>query len=109
MPLTRHDDIKYTLASALSGASASGSAVAIRGGEYIFACEAAGNTGAMGLQIQAADTGTWIDLQVFSGSFVRTTGNSMCQTSIDLPPGNVRFACVGGTLTTGYATLTGLG
>lgn len=105
MPLRRADDALYTLAE---NASSTGAAVAIKGGEYIF--QASGTPGGTttSLQIQTPN-GTWSDIAVYSGSFVRSTNLPYSQTGIDLPPGNVRVAMTGGTPSAIYAYLVGMG
>lgn len=105
MSLRRADDNVYTLAS---GASATGSAVAIRGGEYIFSVEYAG-TATLTLQVQSPN-GTWLTVNEFNASPVSFTASGM-QTAIDLPMGNVRVNVASGTPTASsiYAYLIGLG
>lgn len=104
MPLRRCDDNAYTL---LSAASATGSAVQIKGGEYIFTAEFAG-TGTVALQIQSPN-GTWLTVNVFNASAVSFSASG-AQTAVDLPAGNVR-ALVTGTPTASsvYAYLIGMG
>lgn len=105
MAARRADDNAYTLASA---ASATGSAVAIRGGEYIYTAEFAG-TATVALQIQSPN-GTWLTVNVFNASPVSFSASG-AQTAIDLPAGNVRVAVATGSVTASslYAYLVGLG
>lgn len=105
MPLRRADDALYTLAS---NASATGAAVAIKGGEYIFTVEGTAGGATSSLQIQTPN-GTWSDIWVYSGSPVRATALPYVQTGIDLPPGNVRLALTGGTPSAINAYLVGMG
>lgn len=105
MALRRADDNAYTLATAASG---TGSAVAIRGGEYIFSAEFSG-TASVALQVQSPN-GTWLTVNVFNASPVAISSSGM-QTAIDLPAGNVRAAVATGSVGAGtlYAYLIGLG
>lgn len=105
MTVRRADDVQYTL---LSNASATGSAVAIKGGEYIFTVEGTAGGTTASLQIQTPN-GTWTDVTVFAGSGVKSTTLPYSQTLIDLPSGNVRCALTGGTPAAIYAYLIGLG
>jgi hypothetical protein len=105
MTLRRADDIAYTLAS---NVSATGSAVAVKGGEYIFTAEGTVSGSTISLQVQTPN-GTWVDVQVFSGNAVKSTTLPFSQTAIDLPAGNVRMAATGGTPSALYAYLIGLG
>lgn len=101
----RGDDNNYTL---LSNASATGSAVAIRGGEYAFSVEGTVSGATIGLQMQSLN-GTWATIQVFNASPVQTTALPYFQTQIDLPAGNVRAVVSGGTPSALYSYLVGLG
>lgn len=105
MTIRRCDDTTYTL---LSNGSATGSAVAIRGGEYMVQFEGTIGASTISLQIQMP-SGNWATVQVFTASLVQSTTLPYCQTSIDLPAGNVRCALTGGTPTGINATLIGLG
>jgi hypothetical protein len=105
MPIRRADDSSYTLASNLS---ATGSAVAIKGGEYQFSAEGTVGGSTISLQFQTPN-GTWSDLLIFAGSPVKSTTLPFTQTQIDLPAGNVRMAATGGTPSALYAYLVGLG
>jgi hypothetical protein len=53
--------------------------------------------------------GTWEDVAIFSGSVVKSTTLPYCQTSVDLPAGQVRMTATGGTPSALYAYLVGLG
>ena len=105
MPIRRADDSAYTLASNLS---ATGSAVAIKGGEYQFSAEGTVGGSTISLQFQTPN-GTWSDLLIFAGSPVKSTTLPFAQTQIDLPAGNVRMAATGGTPSGLYSYLVGLG
>lgn len=105
MPTRRADDSTYSLAS---NASATGSAVAIRGGEYIFTCEGTAGGSTLSLQMQTVN-GSWSDVSIFTGSVVKSTTLPYQQTGIELPAGNVRMAATGGTPSALYASLVGMG
>ncbi len=105
MAVRRADDTLYTLAS---NASASGSPVAIRGGEYHFMVEGTAGGSTLSLQIQTPN-GTWTDVQVFTNSVVKFTALPGNQSGIDLPACNVRLAATGGSPSAVYAYLVGLG
>lgn len=105
MAIRRADDITYTL---LSNGSATGAAVQIKGGEYLFTAEGTPSGGTISLQIQTPN-GAWTDVQVFTGSIVKFTTLPANQAMISLPACNVRCACTGGTPTGIYAFLIGCG
>lgn len=105
MTLRRADDLTYTL---LSNANATGAAVAIKGGEYMFMVEGTPGGSTISLQVQTPN-GTWQDVQVFTGSVVKFTTLPGNQSAIDLPMGNVRCACTGGSPSAIYAYLAGMG
>lgn len=105
MPLRRGDDKQYTLGTNLS---ATGNAVAIPGGEYMFMVDGTVSGATISLQIQMPN-GTWADVQVFTGAVVKFTALPGNQTGIDLPAGLVRMAAAGGTPTGLNAYLVGLG
>lgn len=105
MPIRRGDDLSYTL---LSNGSANGSAVAIRGGEYMFVAEGTVGGSTISLQVQNPN-GNWVDVQVYTGAIVKFTVLPANQTAIDLPASNVRCACTGGTPSGINAWLVGLG
>ncbi|CAB5144863.1 hypothetical protein UFOVP147_36 [uncultured Caudovirales phage] len=104
MTIRRADDNAYTL---LSNGTATGSAVAVRGGEYIFMAEGTVAGATIALQVQSPN-GTWSPVLIFAGSAVSFTALPNAQTGIDLPAGNVRVA-ITGTPTGVYAYLVGLG
>ncbi len=105
MPTRRSDSLNYTLAS---NASATGSAVAIPGGEYVFTATGTIAGATISLQCQSPK-GTWSDVQIHTAFVVKTTGLPFAQTGISLPAGNVRMASAGGTPSGLNANLTGLG
>lgn len=105
MPIRRADDKAYTL---LTAGSATGSAVAINGGEYQFMVDGTVGSSTISLQVQSP-SGAWMDVQVFTGSVVKFTTLPGNQSAIDLPAGNVRCACTGGTPSNINAYLIGLG
>lgn len=105
MPIRRADDTTYPL---LVAGSATGPAVAIKGGEYQFMVDGTVGSSTISLQIQSP-SGVWMDAQVFTGSIVKFTNLPGSQTAIDLPAGNVRCACTGGTPSGINAYLVGLG
>lgn len=106
MPVRRADDIQYTLGT---GLSATGNAVAVKGGYYTFTVEGTASGATASLQVQAPVTGTWIDVAIFSGSVVKTTTLPYAQSGIALPAGNVRVALTGGTPNGVAAYLVGEG
>ncbi len=101
----RADDQTYTL---LSAGSATGSAVNIKGGEYIVFFDGTIGSSTVSLQVQSP-SGVWSDVEVFTGQKVAYTTLPRCQTGIDLPAGAVRCALTGGTPSGINATLVGLG
>jgi phage-related tail protein len=105
MPIRRADDQQYAL---LVGGSATGAAVAIKGGEYQFMVDGTAGGTTASLQIQSP-SGAWMDVQVFTGSVVKFTTLPGNQSAIDLPAGNVRCALTGGTPSGINAYLVGLG
>lgn len=105
MTLRRADDTAYTLAI---NASATGNAVAVRGGEYVVFFDGNPGGATISLQIQSPN-GTWIDASVFTNSIIKYTNLPASQTGIDLPACNVRMAATGGSPTGIYAYLVGLG
>lgn len=105
MTVRRCDSSSYTLASNLS---ASGAAVHIPGGEYMFTAEGTPAGATVGLQMQTSN-GSWVTVQVFTGSQVQSATLPFSQTGIDLPDCYVRMAAIGGTPTGLYAFLHGLG
>lgn len=105
MSVRRCDDTAYTL---LTAGAATGAAVPIKGGEYHFMVDGTPGASTISLQIQTP-SGAWTDVQVFTGSVVKFTTLPGNQTAIDLPAGNVRCACTGGTPSGINAYLVGLG
>lgn len=105
MTVRRCDSSAYTLASNLS---ATGAAVAIPGGEYTFTAEGAPAGATVGLQMQTSN-GSWVTVQVFTGSQVQSATLPFSQTGIDLPACNVRMVATGGAPSGLYASLVGLG
>ncbi len=105
MPIRRGDDRQYTL---LSNGSATGSAVQIPGGEYIFMADGTPAGATAALQVQMPN-GNWATVTVFTNSPVQSTTLPYSQTGIDLPAGNVRIALTGGSPTGVYSYLIGLG
>lgn len=106
MSIRRSDDKAYTL---LTNAAATGAAVAILGGEYIFFAEGTVGGSTISLQIQSPN-GTWEDVQELAGSVtVKTTALPYNATKINLPMCNVRAAITGGAASAVYAYLNGLG
>ena len=105
MPIRRADDSPYTL---LSNGSATGNAVAIKGGEYMFMSDGTPGGATISLQVQTPGGG-WQDVQVFTGSIVKFTTLPGNQAAIDLPMGNVRCALTGGTPSGINAWLVGMG
>lgn len=108
MSIRRADDNVYSLGT---GLTATGPAVAIRGGTYWFSV--AGTPGAatnFQLEIQAPN-GTWSRAQVFSGSVLSFPAANLpiSQTGVSLNAGNVRLGIVGGAATSINASLIGLG
>lgn len=105
MSVRRADDTAYTL---LAAGSATGAAVAIKGGEYHFMVDGTASGSTISLQVQTPG-GQWSDVQVFTGSVVKFTTLPANQSGIDLPACNVRCACTGGTPSGINAALYGLG
>jgi hypothetical protein len=105
MTIRRADDNAYTL---LSNGTATGAAVSIKGGEYIFTAEGTVNGATVALQIQSVN-GTWMTVQVFNASAVQTTVLPYAQTAVDLPAGYARVSITGGPPSAVYAYLIGLG
>lgn len=105
MSIKRGDDNLYTL---LTSGSATGSGVAIKGGEYTFLVEGTAGGATVALQIQNPN-GNWATVQVFSGSAVSFTNLPGCQTGVDLPACNARLAISGGSPSGVSAWLVGLG
>jgi hypothetical protein len=105
MPIRRADDQQYTLAS---NATATGPAVAIKGGEYQFYVDGTAGGSTTSLQIQSPNGG-WSNVVIFAGSAVAFTTLPNNQSQIDLPACNVRMATTGGSPSGLYSYLVGLG
>lgn len=105
MSIRRADDNAYTL---LSNGSATGAAVKIQGGQYHFQTDGTAGGSTISLQVQSP-SGVWSDVQIFAASLVKFTTLPANQTGIDLPAGNVRCACTGGSPSGINAYLIGLG
>lgn len=105
MTIRRADDNTYILAS---NASATGAAVPVKGGEYMFMVEGTVGGSTLSLQVQSPN-GTWADVQVFSGSAVKFTVLPGAQAGVDLPACNVRMAVTGGAASSLFAYLVGCG
>lgn len=105
MPIRRADDTQYTL---LANGSASGSAVPIKGGEYIVYFDGTLGGATISLQTQSPN-GTWMDVEVFTANPVRYNTTPRSQTGINLPACNARCALTGGSPTGVFAYLVGLG
>jgi hypothetical protein len=104
MTVRRADDNAYTL---LSNGTATGSAVAIKGGEYMFTAEGTVAGATIALQVQSPN-GTWSPVLIFAGSAVSFAALPNAQTGVDLPACNVRVF-ISGSPTGVYAYLIGLG
>lgn len=105
MSQKRGDDNSYAL---LSAGSATGSAVGIKGGEYIVFFDGTIGGATVSLQCQSP-SGQWMDVEVFTGSAIKYTTLPRSQTGIDLPAGNVRCAVSGGSPSGLNCYLVGLG
>lgn len=104
MPIRRADDTAYTLAT---NVSATGSAVAIKGGQYIFMVEGTAGGTTASLQIKTPN-GTWSNVYAID-TLVASSTLPYVDTMIDLPAGDVRVALTGGTPSAIFAYLIGLG
>lgn len=105
MSVRRADDRLYVLGT---GLSANGNAVTILGGEYMFMADGTAGGSTISLQVQMP-SGSWTDVQVYTGSIVKFTTLPANQTAVDLPAGVVRVACTGGVPIGVNAYLVGLG
>jgi hypothetical protein len=105
MSTRRADDNTYTL---LSNASATGSSVTVRGGEYLFTVEGTATGATIALQVQTPN-GTWSTVSIFNNSAVSSSSLPYAQTSVDLPAGAVRALVSGGSPSALYSYLVGLG
>lgn len=104
MTTRRADDSKYTLAS---NVSATGSAVQINGGEYIFNVEGTVGGSTASLQVKTPN-GTWTNVTSY-GVEVKATALPFAASPLQLPAGEVRLALTGGTPSAVHASLVGLG
>lgn len=105
MGTRRADDSQYPLAS---NVSATGGAVAVKGGTYTFTAEGTVGGATVGLQMQTPN-GTWSDVSVFNASAVKATVLPYVQVGINLPACNVRFNVAGGAPSALYGYLLGEG
>lgn len=104
--MSRADALVYTLGTALS---ASGGAVPIRGGRYMFMADGTVGGATVALQIQCPD-GTWSTVGAVGGNAViQATVLPYTVTPVDLPAGNVQVAITGGTGVAVNAWLAGIG
>lgn len=104
----RSDGLLYTL---LTNASATGAAVHVRGGTYMWLMDGAAGGATFQLQIQLPVTGTWTvvsNLPVAAGAMTSTTLPDIV-TPLSLPDGNYRLQVSGGSPSGVYAWLMGLG
>jgi hypothetical protein len=99
------DDNNYSLASS---ASATGAAVAIQGGTYVFIASGTVGGATISLQAQMPD-GFWCDVAMYDASIVKTTALPYVMTGIKLPAGSVRAAVTGGAGVSLNASLVGIG
>ena len=99
------DDNNYSLASS---ASATGAAVAIQGGTYVFVASGTVGGATISLQAQMPD-GFWCDVSVYNSTVAKTTALPFVLTGIQLPAGNVRAVVTGGAGVSLNASLVGIG
>lgn len=104
MTVRRADDNRYILAE---NVSASGSAVQIKGGQYVFQVEGTAGGTTASLQLKTAN-GTWSDITSY-GVIAKSTTLPFVASPIELPAGDVRVALTSGTPSAIYAYLVGLG
>ena len=91
MPVRRADDTLYTLGVNLT---ATGTPVAIKGGEYTLFIESEANDGTLVLQ-QLSPSGVWLDCQAYGLQYVKTTAYAACILGLVLPPGVCRLNAEG--------------
>lgn len=104
MPVRRADDTRYVLGEALS---ASGDAVKIPGGEYIFMVD--GTAGGATISLQIADpSGAYSNITA-GGTEVKATVLPYVFTPIPLPACDVKAVITGGSGVSVNAHLLGLG
>lgn len=102
----RADSQVYQLAAALS---ATGTGVAIRGGEYSFMANGTVGGSTISLQIQMPD-GSWCDVGALAGNaIVKSTTLPFTVSPVVLPACTVRMAATGGAPTGINAWLAGIG
>lgn len=102
----RADQGNYTL---LSNGVATGAAVEVLGGMYIFTAEGTPAGATVALQMQTSN-GTWVNVNaVGASSPISATVLPFMATQIYLPPCQVRVAITGGPPTGVYAYLCGVG
>jgi len=111
MPVRRADDEVYTL---LFNGSATGSAVAIRGGEYALQIDGTAGGATIALQMRTG-AGVWTEVNFYGHgaqqllAWTPATTITLSVTPIPLPACNVRFSISGGTPSGLTASLVGLG
>lgn len=106
MTVRRSDDNQYSLASA---ASATGSDVQIKGGQYMFMVSGTVGGSTISLQIKLPD-GSYSDVKSLNGNvLISTTALPYAVSAVDLPAGVARVAMSGGTPSNVNAYLVGLG
>lgn len=102
----RADAQVYALAA---GLAATGAAVPVRGGEYMFLADGTVGGSTISLQIQLPDL-TWCDVGALGGNaIVKSTTLPVTVTPITLPACMVRMAATGGAPTGINAWLAGIG
>lgn len=102
----RADSNVYQLAASLA---ATGTGVAIRGGEFAFMANGTVGGATISLQVQQPD-GSWCDVGALAGSsIVKTTTLPVVITPIVLPACVVRAAITGGAGVVLNAWLAGIG
>lgn len=108
MSVRRADDTRYVLGTALT---ATGDAVAIGGGQYMFFVEGtAGSATSVRLEIESPN-GTWSRIRFPDSTVLSVLVAEMplAKTPVELPAGNVRLAIIGGAATSINGYLVGLG
>ena len=104
MPVRRADDTQYTLGTTLS---ASGDAIKIKGGEYVFMVD--GTVGGATISLQLAGPGGTYSNVTSYGTEVKATVLPYVFTPVSLPAGDVKLAVTGGSGVSVSAYLVGLG
>lgn len=111
MPVRRADDDFYEL---LVNGAATGNAVAIKGGEYLFQINGTAGGATIALQMQTRG-GVWLEVNFYGHgtqqllTWTPATTITLSVTPIPLPACNVRFLISGGTPSGLTASLVGLG